>query len=149
MPDHKANADRQHRGAALLKDQLPGFYVPTAAQKKRVLEILGISSRFKQTFDALRLNVPTFADVQNAKDFDLLEIKTTDKCLPNLPQGFFFGMTENEEMLLKVFENKFFLCLVCVHPQSTGHKLLGWDDLKRLIHNKRVQYQINLASARP
>jgi hypothetical protein len=94
MPDHKANADRQKRGAALLSEQMPGFYLPSKEDKKRLLEILGISSRFQQTFDAVRLNVASFSDVQNANDFDLLELKTTGKCLPSLPQGFFFGMTE-------------------------------------------------------
>jgi hypothetical protein len=144
MPDHKANADRQERGAALLAEQMQGFYLPSKTDKKRLLEILGISDRFLQTFDAVRLNVSSVDEVRNAQDFDLLEIKTTGKCLPSLPQGFFFGMTENEEMLLKVFEDKFFLCLVCVHPKSPGYKLLGWDELKGLIQNKRVQFQINL-----
>ncbi|MBI2683202.1 MAG: hypothetical protein HYX26_08325 [Acidobacteriales bacterium] len=146
MPDHKANADRQNRGAELLQTQLPGFYLPSKSEKKKLLEILGISKRFQQTFDAIRLNVPTFADVRNAKDFDLLEIKTTDKHLPNLPQGFFFGMTENEEMLLKVFEGKYFLCLVCAHPKSLGYELVDWGQLETLTQNKRVQYQINLKS---
>jgi hypothetical protein len=144
MPDHKANADRQKSGAAMLAEQMEGFYLPSKSDKKRLLKILGISDRFMQTFDAVRLSVSSVEEVQNAKDFDLLEIKTTGKCLPSFPQGFFFGMTENEEMLLKVFEDKFFLCLVCVHPKSPGYTLLGWDELKGLIQNKRVQFQINL-----
>jgi hypothetical protein len=146
MPDHKANADRQKRGFDLLRKKLKGFYVPTTEEKKKLLEILGISRRFLQTFDAIRLNVPTFAEVKNAKDFDLLELKNTDEHLPDLPHGFFFGMTENEEMLLKVLEGKYFLCLVSNHPDSTDFTLVDWDALERLTQNKRVQYQINLKS---
>jgi hypothetical protein len=92
------------------------------------------------------MRTATFDEIQSAKDFDFLELKGTNKCLPTMPQGFFFGMTENEEMLLKVFEEKYFLCLVCVHPKSRGFKLVGWDELKTLTQNKRVQYQINLKS---
>jgi hypothetical protein len=146
LPNHEANYDRQDRGFELLRKELPGFYAPTAAEKKRILEILGISQRFKATFDAIRLKVPSFAEVQNARDFDLLELKVTDKFLPNLPQGFFFGMTDNEEMLLKVFEGKYFLCLVCMNTKSRGYALVDWSQLRELTQNKRVQYQINLTS---
>ena len=148
MPNHEANYDRQDRGFALLRKELPGFYAPTAAEKKKILEILGISQRFKATFDAIRLNVPTFTEVQNARDFDLLELKVTDKFLPNLPEGFFFGLTHNEEMLLKVFEGKYFLCLVCMNPKSPSYKLVDWTQLENLPQNKRVQYQINLKKAK-
>lgn len=146
MPDHKKNKAKQLKGLELLSKEMPGFYLPSREEKKRVLEILGISSRFINTFDALRLRTSSFSKVDNAKDFDLLEIKNSGKHLPNLPHGFFFGLTENEEMLLKVFEDKYFLCLVCLNRRSPGMKLLGWSELRSLIQNKRVQYQINLQS---
>ncbi|HXZ27346.1 MAG TPA: hypothetical protein VEG08_05030 [Terriglobales bacterium] len=148
MPDHAANQGRQKRGFELLAKAMPGFYVPTSAQKGRLLELLGISRKFKQTFDAIRLGVASFSEIQPARDFDLLEIKTTDKCLPNLPEGFFFGLTENEEMLLRVLEGKYFLCFVSLHRDSVGHKLASWKDLQKLIQHKRVQYQINLRGPR-
>jgi hypothetical protein len=146
MPDHAANTVSQSAALAVLHENLAILYVPNKDEKKKLLELLGISKRFAQTFDGIRLHVTSFAEIQSAKDFDLLEMKATNKCLPALPQGFFFGMTENEEMLLKVFEEKYFLCLVCVHPKSRGFKLVGWDELKSLTQNKRVQYQINLKS---
>jgi hypothetical protein len=146
MPDHAANTVSQSAALEVLRESLPGFYVPTKTEKKKLLELMGISKRFAQTFDVIRLRVEGFEQIQSAKDFDLLEMKATNKCLPAMPQGFFFGMTENEEMLLKVFEDKYFLCLVCVHPKSRGFKLVGWDELKSLSQNKRVQYQINLKS---
>lgn len=148
MPNHEANYDRQDRGFDLLRKELPGFYAPTAAEKKKILEILGISQRFKATFDAIRLNVPTFRDVRNARDFDLLELKVTDKYLPSLPEGFFFGLTHNEEMLLKVFEGKYFLCLISMNPKSRRFDLVDWAQLESLPQNKRVQYQINLTKGR-
>lgn len=123
---------------------MPGFYVPSLVEKKTLLKLMGISSRFISTFDAIRLNVSSFANVESTKDFDLIEIKNTDECLPSLPHGFFFGMTENEEMLLKVFEDKYFLCLVCLNEKSRGYYLLGWTELNKLTRNKRIQYQINL-----
>jgi hypothetical protein len=144
MPDHIANRKREKRGFEFLVRHLPGFYAPTSEEKDRLLGLLGISPRFKQMFDAIRLLVPTFSDVKSATDFDLIELKTTDECLPDLPHGFFFGMTENEEMLLKVFEGKYFLCFVCLNEQTPGHRLISWMELRQLIQNKRVQYQINL-----
>lgn len=128
----------------MLKKEMPGFYVPTKDEKKKLLQIMGISKGFINTFDAIRLGVPSFAEVESAKDFDLLEIKNSEKYLPHLPRGFFFGLTENEEMLLKVFQDKYFLCLVCLNQRSPGVALLGWTKLRSLIQNKRVQYQINL-----
>jgi hypothetical protein len=145
MPDHARNRSKELQGLELLQAKLPGFYKPTLAEKKRVLQILGISKRFIATFDAIRLNnVDSFAQVENAKDFDLLEIKNSEAYLPDLPHGFFFGLTENEEMLLKVFEDKYFLCFVCLNEKSPGVELIGWTKLNTLIRLKRVQYQINL-----
>ena len=144
MPDHVANRKREKRGFDLLAKRIPGFYRPTSSEKDHLLRLLGISPRFKQTFDAIRLTVPSYADVKSAQDFDLIEVKTTDECLPDLPHGFFFGMTDNEEMLLKVFEGKYFLCLVCLDERTPGCCLLSWKELQQLIQNKRIQYQINL-----
>ena len=144
MPDHAANRKREKRGFEMLAKKIPGFYVPSSAEKDNLLRILGISPRYKKTFDAIRLAVPKYSDVTSAKDFDLVELKTTDKCLPDLPRGFFFGMTDNEEMLLKVFEGKYFLCFVCLNEKTPGHCLLGWKELQDLVQNKRIQYQINL-----
>ena len=82
-----------------------------------------------------------------ARLISLLEVKVTQKLLPNLandPKGFFFGMTENEETLLKVFGRKAFLCLVSVNPNALGFFLTDWDHLQTLSMNKRIQYQINI-----
>ena len=72
MPDHDANYKRQDSSLEYLRNVLPGFYVPTGTEKLEVLSLLGVSKGFKQTFDALKLHVTAFADVQSAKDFDLL-----------------------------------------------------------------------------
>jgi len=78
MPDHDRNKSKQLKGLELLKAEMPGFYVPSLTEKKKVLQILGISKRFINTFDGIRMNVQSFKDVENAKDFDLLEIKNSD-----------------------------------------------------------------------
>lgn len=147
MPDHAANRCREKRGFQFLASAIPGFYIPTVTEKDRLLELLGVSRSFKQTFDAIRMVVPGFSDVHSAKDFDLIEIKTTDQCLPNPPEVFFFGLTENEEMLLRVLEGKYFLCFVSLHKDSARHCLVSWKELRQLIQNKRIQYQINLRAS--
>src|SRR5437870_1547316 len=59
MPDHDANKRRQAQAVTVLARDLPGFYVPTASEKKKLLELLGVSRRFALTFDAIRMRVPS------------------------------------------------------------------------------------------
>ena len=137
----------EEKGGCILTRQLPGFYVPSLIEKKRVLSWLGIDRRFVRSFDGLRLKVPTYDRVDGPDDFSLIEMKVTEKYLPDLgdhPKGFFFGMTENEEMLMKVLGPKACLCLVSVHPDSEGYFIANWDQLNTLDMNKRIQYQITI-----
>jgi len=117
--------------------------VPNLAQRRPLLSILGVSDGFTGAFDGIRTRKQSFAEITTAGDFDLLETKTTAKHLPAFPKGFFFGMTENEEMLLKVLEGKYFLCFVSLHSSSKAFALVGWTDLKQLFRTKRIQYHVN------
>ena len=132
---------------AVLRKQLPGFYVPDTEQKRSVRAHLSIADHFRSAFDALLLKVETFEEIRSPYDFVLVEIKVTRKYLPDLakdPAGFFFGMTENEEMLLKVFGSNAVLCLCSINPESEGYFLADWDTFQSLNMNKRIQYQINI-----
>ena len=132
---------------AVLSNLLPGFYVPDREQKRQVRDQLNISHHLRSAFDALLLKVASFGNITSPSDFVLVEIKVTRKYLPDLPEdphGFFFGMTENEEMLLKVFGQNALLCLVSVNPESEGYFLADWDTLQTMDMNKRIQYQINI-----
>ena len=137
----------EERAFELLRGRISRFYVPSLDERKQVLKWLGMSSKFVRSFDALLLNVDKFEDASGLADFSLIEIKVTEKELPRLgenPTGFFFGMTDNEEMLLRIFEGKSLLCLVSVNPRSPGYFMLNWDELQKLDLNKRIQYQINI-----
>jgi len=137
----------EERGISVLVEHLPGFYVPNLIEKKQVLSWLGIDSKFVRSFDGLQMNVESFQEIRQPSDFSLLEMKVTEKHLPELsetPKGFFFGMTENEEMLLKVFGSNASLCLVSVHPDSTKYFIANWDELQKLDMNRRIQYQIHI-----
>ena len=109
---------------AVLRNQLPGFYVPDREQKRHVRDQLNISHHLRSAFDALLLKVASFENITSSSDFVLVEIKVTRKYLPDLPKdpaGFFFGMTENEEMLLKVFGAKrcYVFVLLILSPKGT------------------------------
>ena len=137
----------EERAFELLRGRISRFYVPNLAERKQVLNWLGMSSKFVRSFDALQLNVDKFEDASGLADFSLIEIKVMEKELPRLsesPTGFFFGMTDNEEMLLRIFEGKSSLCLVSVNPHSPGFFMLNWDELQKLDLNKRIQYQISI-----
>jgi len=146
MVDHEKNRKTEKDSLQYLAEAMPGFYVPTIDEKKQLLSLLGVSHRFTKAFNGILMHVSKFSAVSKAADFDLIETKTTEEYLPNLPKGFFFGMTENEEMLLKVLEDKYFLCFVSLNEESRGHSLVGWTALRTLIRTKRIQYQINLVS---
>ena len=45
------------RAFALLRGQIPRFYVPSLDERKQVLSWLGMSSKFVRSFDALQLDV--------------------------------------------------------------------------------------------
>ncbi len=145
MPDHAANYEGEKEGLKLLLEQIPGTYLPSKSDKKLLLELLGIDRSFQLSFDAVRLYVESFGEIKSAKDFDLIEVKTTAKYLPELPHGFFFGLTDNENTLLRVFQTKFFLAFVSTHSKSRKVVLLNWKGVQDLICNKRIQYQINLS----
>ena len=141
----------EEQAFGLLRDRLPGFYLPDRDEKRQVRSWLNISDHFRSAFDALLLKVEGFKQIQSPSDFTMVEIKVTRKFLPNLandPRGFFFGITENEEMLLKVFGQNASLCLVSVNPESEGYFLADWDTFQGLSMNKRIQYQINVRNPR-
>jgi hypothetical protein len=143
-PNHEKNQDTEDAGLLYLKAMEKGIHIPTKEERQQVLALFGISKKFGQTFDALRLKVKKFEDVKKAADLELLEVKVTQKELAKFPAGFFFGMTENEEMLLKVFEPNFKLCLVSLFPGAEAHRMFTYTELDAAVRNKRIQYQINL-----
>lgn len=143
-PNHEKNLDTEQDGLAFIVAKEKGIYVPDKDQRLWLLDIMGVSKKFVRTFDAIRLKVASFDKIKNARDFELIEVKVTGKKLPNFPEGFFFGMTENEEMLMKVLEPNFQLCLVSLHSDGGEYKVLTYSGLNSLVKNKRIQYQINL-----
>jgi hypothetical protein len=121
-----------------------GIHIPSKAERQQILALFGISKKFGQTFDVARLKVKKFENVKSAKDLELIEVKVTQKKLAKFPTGFFFGMTENEEMLLKVLDPNFKLCLISLYPGAEAHGLFTYSELNAAIRNKRIQYQIIL-----
>lgn len=121
---------------------------PSAASRKRVLEILGLPSRFARAFDLVRVpghvNSESEIALLDSDHITLVELKTTQKYLPNCPTGFFFGATQSEFELAERLGDAYQFCFVCLHAESRGHHLLTLSELEPMIRAKRVQYQINL-----
>ena len=75
-------------------------------------------------------------------DSVLVEVKVTRKYLADLPKGpagLFFGMTENEEMSLKVFGSNAVLCLSSIDPGPERYFTADWYTFQTLNMNKRTQ----------
>lgn len=126
----------------------PHFLVPSLEGRKRIMELLEIPARLGRAFDLIRVEGHVASEsqitVSNASLVTLVELKTTKKCLPECPKGFFFGATENEFELARLLGDKYLFCFVSLHPDSLGFSLLTESELQALIRTKRTQYQINL-----
>jgi hypothetical protein len=124
------------------------FLLPTKEGRKQLLNILGLDKKYARTFDLFILPGHTSDEqeitLKDVKKVTLIELKTTQKYLPNNPKGFFFGATQNEFDLAEQLGEQYKFCFVSLHPESLGYSLITAVELEDKIINKRVQYQINL-----
>ena len=124
------------------------FLNPSRESRRSILEILGLSATYARAFDLIRvpshINSESEITVADRSDITLLELKTTQKFLPECPKGFFFGATQNEFDLAEAMGDQFRFCFVCLHPDSKGFQLVSLRELEGMIRTRRTQYQINL-----
>lgn len=122
------------------------FRLPSKEERKEILNVLGLPHSFSRAYDLVLLpsteQSNTFS--LSSRDWSLVELKTTKKKLINLPEGFFFGATENELRLAEMLGNRYWFCFVSLHPESMGYVLLTAKELEKKVKTKRIQYQINL-----
>jgi len=143
-PDNEQNLKSESIGINYLIDFDTHLIIPTLEQKKRLLSLINISNLYSRSFDLVKLKVESFEKIQTKADFQLIEVKVTRKYLENFPKGFFFGMTQNEDQLLKELEGVFVICLISINEVKSSHTYLTHSELHALIRHKRIQYQINL-----
>jgi len=143
-PDNKKNLQSEKEGFRYLRKVLKGFCLPTSDERKKLLQTLSLPEKYSRSFDVINLKVSSLSAVSKPGDVELIEIKVTKKLLPYFPEGFFFGMTKNEEDLLRKHPRLFRLCLVSLNRVKNRHILLDYRQLAKRIRVKRVQYQINL-----
>jgi hypothetical protein len=124
------------------------FLLPTKEGRKQLLLVLGLDKKFSRTFDIFILPGHTSNEqeitIHDAKNIVLIELKTTQKYLPNNPRGFFFGATQNEFDLAEQLGDQYKFCFVSLHKESLSYSLVTAAELEDKIVNRRVQYQINL-----
>jgi len=142
------NNNSENEAIKFLVGSDKNFIKPDKNSRKMVMELMGIDKRFSRAFDLLLIpghtNLESLIELESSEGIVLVELKTTKKKLIDNPKGFFFGATQNEFDLAKLFEDRFMFCFVSLHPESMGYKLLSLSELNSIIKNKRVQYQINL-----
>jgi hypothetical protein len=121
-------------------------FVPLDKERRReIMECFRLDKSFTRAFDLI-LRSDNLVNISQLTfdDITLVELKTTKKKLPNNPQGFFFGATENEFKLARTLGEKYKFCFVSLHPESMSYVLLSLTELEKLIRTNRTQYQINL-----
>ena len=139
------NLKTEKEGIQNLKKIIPNFLVPSKEERIFIYKKLDIDyKKYSRSVDGIILNVKSISDINSENDVDLIEIKTTKaKNIKKLPYGAFFGITENEENLFKLMKN-YKLCIV--HTLTKDYILLTFNEYESLIHNKRIQYQVNFKS---
>ena len=123
------------------------FKRPIKEERKEILQKLNLPASFSRTFDLVYMPEGNDFSVISEIPVDkliLVELKTTKKKLTALPDGFFFGATDNEFQLAKRLGNQYVFCFVSIHSDSPGYAMLSLEALEKKIKTKRVQYQINL-----
>jgi hypothetical protein len=139
------NLKTEKEGIQILKKIIPNFLVPSKEERIFIYKKLDIDyKKYSRSVDGIILNVKSISDINSENDVDLIEIKTTKaKNIKKLPYGAFFGITKNEENLFKLMKN-YKLCIV--HTLTKDYILLTFNEYESLIHNKRIQYQVNFKS---
>lgn len=124
------------------------FLLPTKEGRKQLLNILGLDKKYARTFDLFILPGHTSDEseitLKDTANITLIELKTTQKYLPQNPKGFFFGATQNEFDLAEQLGEQYKFCFISLHPDSLNYSLLTAEELENMIRNKRIQYQVNL-----
>lgn len=140
------NNRTENQAVGFLLSQDARFRVPTKEERKRILQILNLPVTFSRAFDLVLFPAPYAGEINDITlaDTKLVELKTTKKPLPNNPDGFFFGATENEFDLARRLGDRYRFCFVSLHEESKGYALLTLEELEGRIKTKRIQYQINL-----
>ncbi|MDD2891448.1 MAG: hypothetical protein PHQ95_00615 [Candidatus Gracilibacteria bacterium] len=142
------NLNTEKEAIAFLLEQDKRFRSPSKESRRLIMEAMGIEKRFSKAFDLVL--VPDVysglseIEIGDISEIVLIELKTTKKKLPNNPNGFFFGATENEFNLARFLGERFKFCFISLHPETLGFHLLTLSEMESLISGKRIQYQINL-----
>lgn len=143
-PDNRKNLRSEKEGFEYLRKVLKGFHLPDLAEKKMLLQKLRLPKKYSRSFDVITLKTSSVSKITRPNQVKLYEVKVTKKHLQKFPKGFFFGMTKNEDNLLRKHEGLFALCLVSINDVKNRHVILTHSMLRKMKQNRRVQYQINL-----
>lgn len=143
----------------LLKD--PRFQAPTTETKKAILAALGLGDTKRygpQSFDAIMLpqaeeTIDVSSLPRHLDQLVLVEMKTTKKAIKDARlAGYFFGATEREYELAARLGDRFRFAFVVLNSANVYRKpfavLLTLPELERRTRAKRIQFQVNLWSAK-
>ncbi len=143
-----SNNKTEKRGIDFLLSKDSSFLLPTKEGRKQIFEVLHLDKKYSKAFDLFKLsghtNSEQMIEIKNAKNIVLIELKTTEKYLPNNPKGFFFGATQNEFDIAEKLGDQYKFCFVSLHLNSQNYSLLSLKELDAIMVNKRTQFQINL-----
>lgn len=145
-----SNNATEKQGINYLTEKQTGFFKLDKEMKRELLNKVNISHSYLQSFDMVY--IPKMEGIEFKEEYIethldeliFVEIKTTQKFLPENPTGFFFGATEKEFNFGKLIGEKFRFCLVCLNEKSPSYVLLTLEELDKIVKIKRIQYQINL-----
>lgn len=127
--------------------QVPGYFLVDKNIRKSILLALNSSNKYLQAFDMIYIPGITKEMMESNEitfyinEIVLIELKTTKKYLPNMPEDLFFGYTENERAFAESIGNKFRFVFISLHKDSLSYVKVSLEELESNLKSKRPQYQ--------
>lgn len=140
------NNKTENQAVSFLLEQNSRFVVPTKEERKEMLKRFNLPNTFSRAFDLVLRPEGVEVNILEipVERLVLVELKTTKKKIVTMPNGFFFGATENEFKLADKLGGQYCFCFVSLHEESRSYAMLTSAELAAKIRTKRVQFQINL-----
>jgi len=128
------------------------FYSCTLIQKKKILELLGIDQKYKNSFDMVKFDSDqcfteaSEIDEKLVSKMTLVEVKSSSRNLAVTLEGYYFSLQEREEELASNIKVKMIFVFVVIprNGNETFHQIWTFKQIMENAKSVRIQKNITL-----
>lgn len=128
------------------------FYSCTLKQKKKILELLGIDQKYKNSFDMVKFKPDQYFDETSlineslVKRMTLVEVKSSSRNLAKNLEGYYFSLQEREEELARNEKVKMIFVFVVIprNGNETFYQIRTFKQIMENVKSVRIQKNITL-----